>query len=176
MNVITTNKKWDDILPAGSVQKLLQMLDGCREKTQPVQTNGLLPCLSLFYGAAKENKIAAAGLIASQINQPAYRIDTHAIVSKYIGETEKNLEKVFAKAENSGWILFFDEADALFGKRTGIKDSHDKYGNAETGYLMQRIKKYLHPVIVAVDNRDIIPPAALQCFHSSIEFRHIHKG
>lgn len=71
-----------------------------------------------------------------------FRIDLSRVVSKYIGETEKNLSRLFDKAEDKSWVLFFDEADALFGKRTDIRDAHDKYANQEVAYLLQRIENY----------------------------------
>jgi SpoVK/Ycf46/Vps4 family AAA+-type ATPase len=176
MNIIITNKKWSDILPDTSVQELLKMTDGCRQKIQPVQTGNSLPCLVLFYGDIRENKIAAAGLIAAHLQQDAYRVDTPVIVSKYIGETEKNLEEVFARAEAGNWILFFDEADALFGKRTDIKDDHDKYAGAEINYLVQRIKKHRCPVIMSVCNRDRIAAPVLKHFHTLVDFSNDKKG
>ncbi len=86
---------------------------------------------ALFYGPSGTGKTLTATLLGKQFQKDVYRIDLSQIVSKYIGETEKNLEKVFSKAENKDWILFFDEADALFGKRTNVKDAHDRYANQE---------------------------------------------
>ncbi len=80
--------------------------------------------------------------LAAQMQKDIYRIDLSALVSKYIGETEKNLDKVFSTAENKNWILFFDEADALFGKRTDVKDAHDRYASEEIAYLLQRIERF----------------------------------
>ena len=85
---------------------------------------------------------AAAKAMAKQLRRDLYRIDLSAIVSKYIGETEKNIERLFARAEASGAILIFDEADALFGKRSDVKDSHNRYANIEIDYLMQRIRQH----------------------------------
>jgi len=84
----------------------------------------------------------AAEILANQLNLDLYRIDLSAVVSKYIGETEKNLRRVFDAAEQGGAILFFDEADALFGKRSEVKDSHDRYANIEVSYLLQRMEDY----------------------------------
>ena len=172
MNIITSNKKWDDILPQASVQALLKVLDHCRQKTQPTTAGRPLPlpCLLLFYGAASENKTAAAALMAAQLKREAYRIDLSAIVSKYIGETEKNIDIVFEKAEKANWILFFDEADALFGKRTGVQDGHDKYTSQETDYLLQRIEKSGNLVLVATNNKEEIPSYILRHFHTVIHF------
>ena len=93
------------------------------------------------------------------------------LVSKYIGETEKNLSKVFRLAEGKNWILFFDEADALFGKRTGVKDSHDKYANQETAYLLQRIEDYPGLIILSSNFRANLDDAFSRRFQSIIRFR-----
>jgi SpoVK/Ycf46/Vps4 family AAA+-type ATPase len=170
MNIITSNKNWDDIIPQPSVQILLKMLDGFTKKRLPAIANQLLPHLVLFYGDARENKAAAAALVAAQLNQSAYRIDLSSIVSKYIGETEKNIDAVFDKAEKSNWILFFDEADALFGKRTDVKDSHDKYADQEISYLLERIEKYENLVILATNNKVQVPSYILRRFQTVIHF------
>jgi hypothetical protein len=91
---------------------------------------------------------AAEGL-AGDAGRQLYRIDLSLVLSPYIGETEKNLDQVFARAESNNWILFFDEADALFGKRTEVKDAHDKYANIEVDYLLQKMESYRGMVIVA---------------------------
>jgi len=92
------------------------------------------------------------------------------IVSKYIGETEKNLELLFARAEDKGWILFFDEADALFGKRTNVRDAHDKYANQEVSYLLQRIENYNGLVILATNMKNNIDDAFIRRFNSILKF------
>jgi hypothetical protein len=94
---------------------------------------------ALFYGPPGTGKTLTAGLLGNELRKDVYKIDLSMVVSKYIGETEKNLELLFARAEDKGWILFFDEADALFGKRTSVRDAHDKYANQEVSYLLQRI-------------------------------------
>jgi len=91
-------------------------------------------------------------------------------VSKYIGETEKNLENLFAKAETKNWILFFDEADALFGKRTGVRDAHDKYANQEVSYLLQRVEDFDGLVILATNMKNNIDDAFIRRFNSIIRF------
>ena len=106
----------------------------------------LLTTRMLFTG---RDKTLAASYLATRLSLPLYRIDLAASTSKYIGETEKNLSKVFSKAENKKWILCFDEADALFGKRTEVSDSHDRYANQEISYLLQRIENYEGLVILA---------------------------
>jgi SpoVK/Ycf46/Vps4 family AAA+-type ATPase len=92
------------------------------------------------------------------------------VVSKYIGETEKNLELLFARAEDKNWILFFDEADALFGKRTNVRDAHDKYANQEVSYLLQRIEDYNGLVILATNMKSNIDDAFLRRFNSILKF------
>jgi len=92
------------------------------------------------------------------------------VVSKYIDETEKNLELLFDRAEKKGWILFFDEADALFGKRTGVKDSHDRFTNQEVSYLLERIEDYNGLVILATNMKSYIDEAFIRRLHLVIHF------
>lgn len=106
----------------------------------------------MFYGPPGTGKSITAALIGKHCSVPVYRIDLSRIISKYIGETEKNLERVFARLESKNVILFFDEADALFGKRTEIIDAKDKYANQEVSYLLQRIEKWNGVVILATNN------------------------
>jgi SpoVK/Ycf46/Vps4 family AAA+-type ATPase len=114
---------------------------------------------ALVIGSDRAARANAAAAIAKELGAPLHRIDLSQVVSKYIGETEKNLSKVFAEAERAGWVLFFDEADALFGKRTGVKDSHDRYANLEVGYLLQRIEEYNGLVILATNLKASLDPA-----------------
>jgi SpoVK/Ycf46/Vps4 family AAA+-type ATPase len=99
-----------------------------------------------------------------------YRIDLSQVVSKYIGETEKNLEKVFNKAENKDWILFFDEADALFGKRSNVQNAHDKYANQEVSYLLQRVEDFPGLIILASNYKSNIDQAFIRRFNAIIHF------
>jgi SpoVK/Ycf46/Vps4 family AAA+-type ATPase len=110
----------------------------------------------LFTGTGKT---LAASYLATRLPLPLYRVDLASITNKYIGETEKNLNKVFSKAENKGWILFFDEADALFGKRTEVSDAHDRFANQEISYLLQRIEDYEGLVILASNLKENIDDA-----------------
>jgi SpoVK/Ycf46/Vps4 family AAA+-type ATPase len=125
----------------------------------------------LFYGPPGTGKTLTASLLGKMFNLDVYRIDLSMVISKYIGETEKNLEKVFKRAENKNWILFFDEADALFGKRTNITDSHDKYANQEIAYLMQRLEDYPGLVIMASNMRNNVDEAFTRRLQSVIYFQ-----
>jgi SpoVK/Ycf46/Vps4 family AAA+-type ATPase len=102
---------------------------------------------ALLFGGT--NATAAAEAMAKELRRDLYRVDLSAVVSKYIGETEKNLERLFAEAEAKDAILFFDEADALFAKRSDVKDAHDRYSNLEVNYLLRRMEKYDGLVVLA---------------------------
>ena len=126
--------------------------------------------ISLFTGPDSNGKTLAAETLARSTKKDLYRIDLSQVVSKYIGETEKNLERVFKKAENKNWILFFDEADALFGKRTDVKDSHDRYANIEINYLLERIEEYPGLVILATNKKTNLDNAFMRRLRYNIEF------
>lgn len=125
---------------------------------------------ALFHGPSGTGKTLTATLLGKHFDKDVYRIDLSQVVSKYIGETEKNLEKVFQKAENKNWILFFDEADALFGKRTGVQSSHDRYANQEVSYLLQRIEDFPGLLILASNLKSNMDDAFLRRFHTIIHF------
>ncbi|WP_372756903.1 ATP-binding protein [Mariniflexile sp.] len=124
----------------------------------------------MFHGAPGTGKTLTANLLGKYTNRDVYRIDLSLVVSKYIGETEKNLSKLFDKAKSKDWILFFDEADALFGKRTNVRDAHDKYANQEVSYLLQRIEAHPGLVILASNFKGNIDTAFTRRFQSVIEF------
>ena len=124
----------------------------------------------LFYGPSGTGKTLTAALLGKQFDKDVYRIDLSQIVSKYIGETEKNLENVFRKAETKNWILFFDEADALFGKRTNVQSAHDKYANQEVSYLLQRVEDYPGLMILASNFKNNLDESFLRRFHSLVHF------
>ena len=126
---------------------------------------------SLFHGSPGTGKTLTAALFGKTFGLEVYRIDLSMVISKYIGETEKNLEKIFRRAENKGWILFFDEADALFGKRTSISDAHDKYANQEIAYLLQRLEDYPGLVILASNMRSNVDEAFTRRLQSVIHFQ-----
>ncbi len=125
---------------------------------------------TLFYGPPGTGKSLTAALLGKRNEIDVYRIDLSKLVSKYIGETEKNLSNIFDRAEHKNWILFFDEADALFGKRTNVSDAHDRYANQEVSYLLQRIEDYNGLVILASNLKENIDEAFLRRFHSTVFF------
>jgi hypothetical protein len=136
---------------------------GMRAKLMPGFT-------SLFHGPPGTGKTLSACLLGKHCNCPVYRIDLSLVVSKYIGETEKNLARIFDLAEHRDWILFFDEADALFGRRTRVDDSHDRYANQEISFLLQRIEAFDGVVILASNMNTNIDDAFLRRFQSIIQF------
>lgn len=125
---------------------------------------------ALFCGPPGTGKTLTAGILGNELGKDVYKIDLSMVVSKYIGETERNLELLFARAEDKGWILFFDEADALFGKRTNIRDAHDKYANQEVSYLLQRIEDFDGLVILATNMISNIDNAFMRRFNAILRF------
>jgi len=125
---------------------------------------------ALFAGASGTGKTMAAEVLANDLRLDLYRIDLSSVVSKYIGETEKNLRRVFDAAEDGGAILFFDEADALFGKRSEVKDSHDRYANIEINYLLQRMESYRGLAVLATNMRSALDPAFLRRIRFVVNF------
>jgi hypothetical protein len=125
---------------------------------------------ALFAGQSGTGKTMAAEVIANELGLDLYQIDLSSVVSKYIGETEKNLRRLFDTAEGSGSILFFDEADALFGKRSEVKDSHDRYANIEVSYLLQRMEAYRGLAILATNRKSALDHAFLRRIRFLVEF------
>jgi SpoVK/Ycf46/Vps4 family AAA+-type ATPase len=126
--------------------------------------------IALFAGPSGSGKTKAAQALAEETSLDIYRIDLSAVVSKYIGETEKNLARVLEKAEAQDVILFFDEADVLFGQRTEVRDAHDRYTNTDPDYLLQRIEKYPGLVILAANSKKNLDPALLRKIRYAIDF------
>ncbi|MFN2318306.1 MAG: ATP-binding protein [Dermatophilaceae bacterium] len=124
----------------------------------------------LFHGPAGTGKTLTAALLGKTTGRPVFRVDLSRVLSKYIGETEKNLSRLFDEALDKEWILFFDEADALFGKRTEIRDAHDKYANQEVAYLLQAIETHPGLVVLATNHREDIDDAFLRRLQASIQF------
>jgi hypothetical protein len=125
---------------------------------------------SLFYGPPGTGKTLTACLLGKQIGLDVYRIDLSQVVSKFIGETEKNMANIFDQAENKNWILFFDEADALFGKRTATSDSKDRHANQEVAYLLQRVEDFAGVVVLATNLKANMDVAFTRRFQSIIYF------
>ncbi|MCO7189557.1 MULTISPECIES: ATP-binding protein [unclassified Pseudoalteromonas] len=126
---------------------------------------------ALFYGPPGTGKTLTASVLGKALNHPVYKVDLSLITSKYIGETEKNLEQLFTLAEHRNWILFFDEADALFGKRLQTSSSNDQFANQNVAYLLQRIEHFNGVVILASNYKDNIDDAFFRRFESIVEFQ-----
>ena len=174
--LLSTEMSWDDIvLPATTFNQLneieLWIAHHQRLAKDPLIGKKLKPGFrALFYGPPGTGKTLSACLIGKKTGRDVYRVDLSTIVSKYIGETEKNLAKLFDRASRKDWILFFDEADALFGKRTSVSDSHDRYANQEVSYLLQRIEYHEGLVILATNLKNNIDTAFLRRFQSIVYF------
>jgi SpoVK/Ycf46/Vps4 family AAA+-type ATPase len=125
---------------------------------------------ALFAGASGTGKTMAAGILAGELNLDLYKVDLASVVSKYIGETEKNLQAIFDGAERSGAILLFDEADALFGKRSEVRDSHDRYANLEISYLLQKMEAYRGVAILTTNMQHALDPAFTRRIRFIVQF------
>jgi len=128
---------------------------------------------ALFAGGRGPDKTLAALHVARAVDMPLYRVDLVRVVSQYIGDTEKNLDRVFGTATEAGAILFFDEADALFGERDAAKGSNDRYGNLEWAYLIRNIEAFRGIVILASNSRERIDPTFLRRFEVAVTFEHL---
>lgn len=174
--LITTPLEWKDMILDYNTQDALEEINTWIEHQQTIlESWGLKRILkpgyrALFYGPPGTGKTLAATLLGKKNHMDVYRVDLSMIVSKYIGETEKNLAKVFDMAENRNWILFFDEADALFGKRTSANTSNDRHANQEVAYLLQRIEDFPGTIILATNLRSNIDEAFSRRFQSVIYF------
>jgi hypothetical protein len=175
---ITPAAGWDDlILPASQVQVLREVTAQVRQRAKVYDVWGFgsrggrgLGISALFAGTSGTGKTMAAEVLALELRLDLYRIDLSAVVSKYIGETEKNLRRVFDAAEEGGAILLFDEADALFGKRSEVKDSHDRHANIEVSYLLQRMESYRGLAILTTNLKDALDGAFLRRLRFIVEF------
>jgi len=171
-----TSRTWEDlILPQDTLDEL-QGIEAWYSSSRILMEDwGMHKKLKpgfrvLFYGDPGTGKTLAASLLGKYSGRPVFRVDVSMLVSKYIGETEKHLAKLFDKAENKNWILFFDEADAIFGKRTSVRDAHDKYANQEVSYLLQRIETFSGLIILASNFKNNMDKAFTRRFHSCIKF------
>lgn len=169
---------WDDlVLPEPEKKLLRQIMDQVTQRQVVYQQWGFsrklnrgLGINALFAGESGTGKTLAAEVIARELKLNLYRIDLSQVVSKYIGETEKNLRKLFDAAEDGGTILFFDEADALFGKRSEVKDSHDRYANIEINYLLQRMEAYHGLAILATNRKSALDTAFMRRLRFIVNF------
>ena len=173
---VTTELEWEDLVLDYRVSAELEEINTWIASHKTVMEGwGLSRYLkagyrALFYGPPGTGKTLAATLLGKKNKMDVYRVDLSMIVSKYIGETEKNLARVFDMAENRNWILFFDEADALFGKRTSTNTSNDRHANQEVAYLLQRIEDFPGTVILATNLRSNIDEAFSRRFQSVVYF------
>ena len=169
---------WDDIqLPAQETELLRLIADQVALRTTVYDDWGFrarmnrgLGISALFAGESGTGKTMAAEVLARELGLLLYRIDLSAVVSKYIGETEKNLRRLFDAAEDGGAILFFDEADALFGRRSEVKDSHDRYANIEINYLLQRMESYRGLAILATNMKSALDTAFVRRLRFIVNF------
>jgi SpoVK/Ycf46/Vps4 family AAA+-type ATPase len=169
---------WDDIVLPASVEELLRQIGGqVAQRTRVYDDWGFrdkmnrgLGISALFAGPSGTGKTMAAEVLANDLRLNLYRIDLSQVVSKYIGETEKNLRQLFDAAEDGGAILFFDEADALFGKRSEVKDSHDRYANIEINYLLQRMEEYRGLAILATNMKSALDQAFMRRLRFVVNF------
>jgi hypothetical protein len=170
--------EWADlVLPAPTLRRLQEFASAIRYRDKVfrdwafMRAAGGSPSLrALFSGMSGTGKTMSAAVVANDLGVDLYRIDLSAVVSKYIGETEKNLERILASAEGSNAILFFDEADALFGKRSEVRDAHDRYANIEIAFLLQRMETYHGVMILATNLAKNLDEAFSRRIHFGIEF------
>jgi hypothetical protein len=169
---------WDDlVLPAETLRQLREIEDAVKHRHTVLESWGFKQRLSLgrglkslFTGASGTGKTMAAEVLAHELGLDLYKIDLASLVSKYIGETEKNLDRVFRAAHNSNAILFFDEADALFGKRSEVRDAHDRYANIEVAYLLQKTEEYEGFVILATNLAPNLDEAFKRRINYAVDF------
>jgi AAA+ superfamily predicted ATPase len=173
---IETSMEWDDlVLHPNTLQQIREIENWIKYNDTLLHEWGMKKKIkpgyrALFYGPPGTGKTLTASLLGKYTGKDVFRIDLSRVVSKYIGETEKNLSRLFDKAEDKNWILFFDEADALFGRRTDIRDAHDKYANQEVAYLLQRIECFNGLVILATNKHGNIDEAFIRRFQTIVHF------
>jgi ATPase family protein associated with various cellular activities (AAA)/winged helix domain-containing protein len=175
---VVTAHTWDDlVLPAAVQMKLKAILSQVRNASTVYEKWGFAAgestgkgLAALFSGPSGTGKTMSAGVIARALGLDMYKIDLARVVSKYIGETEKNLDRVFSEAAGANAVLFFDEADALFGKRSEVKDAHDRYANIEISYLLQKMEEYDGLAVLATNFGQNLDEAFNRRLHFIIEF------
>jgi hypothetical protein len=169
---------WDDlVLPAATRARLRELADAVARREEVFGewgfrrlSGGYSSLRVLFTGSSGTGKTMSAAVLAREVGLDLFQVDLSAVVSKYIGETEKNLEQIFRAAEGSAAILFFDEADALFGKRSEVSDAHDRYANIEVSYILQRVERYDGVLILASNLAANMDEAFSRRLHCEIEF------
>ena len=152
------------------LQGIQKWLNESKSKTRSTVIKRNKKNAVLFYGSKTSGKYIIATMLANQAGKELYKVDLSKIVSKYIGETEKNLSAIFQRAKDKEWILFFDEADALFGKRTNVRDSHDRYANQEVSYLLQKIEEHNGLVFLSTNKKTNIDQAFMRRLRYVIDF------
>ena len=162
-------------LPSQTVERLMTFTQQVEQRSTYQAPNRKSPrtfpqSTAIFTGLDHKGKLAAAEAVAAELKRPLHKIDVLRLATKYIGETEKNLDSFFHKAERQGAILFFDEADALFGKRTKVSDAHDKYANIETNYLLEKLRKYDGLVILSTSDRQNLEESKVLKITTSVAF------
>ena len=173
---VRPERTWEDlVLPPDQFTQLRELAARYRNRTVVYQHWGFRASpsagvVALFAGPSGTGKTLAAEILAGDLALELYKLDLSSVVSKFIGETEKNLDQVFDAAAAGNVVLFFDEADALFGKRTEVSDAHDRYANVETAYLLQRLETYDGVVVLATNLAKNIDTAFLRRLHASVEF------
>ncbi|MCB9304652.1 MAG: ATP-binding protein [Lewinellaceae bacterium] len=174
--LIETQQEWTDlVLPERTLREIEEIAGWIKHGPTLMNDWGMARKLRpgyrcLFYGPPGTGKTMTACLLGKSTGRPVYKVDLSLVVSKYIGETEKNLARIFDQAEYKDWILFFDEADALFGRRTKIRDAHDRYANQEVSFLLQRVETFGGIVILASNQRENLDDAFTRRFESMIRF------
>jgi SpoVK/Ycf46/Vps4 family AAA+-type ATPase len=175
---LATPATWDDlVLPEPELRLLHRLVEQVRGRATVLRRWGLGAAVSggtgvtaLFAGQSGTGKTMAAGVVARALDLAMYRVDLSAVVSKYIGETERNLRQVFDAADAGGVLLLFDEADALFGQRSEVKDSHDRYANIEVNYLLQRMEDYRGVAVLTTNQRHAVDRAFLRRLRFVVTF------
>jgi SpoVK/Ycf46/Vps4 family AAA+-type ATPase len=175
---IVPRRGWDDlVLPADRTAQLREIVDQVRYRDVVYETwafeqktSGGHGLTVLFAGPPGTGKTMAAEVLAHTLGVDLYAIDLSMVVSKFVGETEKNLARIFDEATSSNAVLFFDEADALFGRRTQVRDAHDRYANLETSYLLQKLEEHEGVVVLATNLRKNMDEAFVRRLHATVDF------
>jgi SpoVK/Ycf46/Vps4 family AAA+-type ATPase len=175
--LIEPSRIWSDlVLHDDAAAQLQELCNRVRRRHRVLERWGFgrsprgVGVTALFVGISGTGKTLAAEVVASELGLNLYRIDLSGVVSKYVGETEKNLESIFRGAEQSNAVLLFDEADALFGKRSAVRDAHDRYANVEIAYLLQRLESYPGVAILTTNLSDNLDPSFARRLAYTVHF------